>query len=385
MISIKEVLLKSISKVLSCAIPRGKVLLFFSYPNYTDNAFAIYKYIRCDSRFRTFSYVWIIDYNYPNALIVEKQIKKDYANTVVLRRNSIRSFWYYYRSKYFFFTHSLYSSFPIIHKDKRINLWHGMPLKKIGLLQENAQSVKTASDVIIASSDLFQGIMAQAFGHPLEKVIVTGMPRNDMFLEKTDFFEKEGIDSKVFKKIGIWLPTYKVSVGDNGDFVKDGVFVEGVAFLDKEGLIKFNAFLSENKYFIIIKLHPMDVLNTLDLPSYSNIRIYKSSEFNYQLYPVLGKVDFLLTDYSSVWVDYEIMNKPIGFVIDDLKEYETNRGFTIDNLISKLPGTLIEDYSSLCSFIDSKMQITKRDSLWNCYKDFNSSQRLINYLENGSI
>lgn len=260
-----------------------------------------------------------------------------------------------------------------------------MPLKKIGLLQENAQSVKTASDVIIASSDLFQGIMAQAFGHPLEKVIVTGMPRNDMFLEKTDFFEKEGIDSKVFKKIGIWLPTYKVSVGDNGDFVKDGVFVEGVAFLDKEGLIKFNDFLSENKYFIIIKLHPMDVLNTLDLPSYSNIRIYKSSEFNYQLYPVLGKVDFLLTDYSSVWVDYEIMNKPIGFVIDDLKEYETNRGFTIDNLISKLPGTLIEDYSSLCSFIDSKMQITKRDSLWNCYKDFNSSQRLINYLENGSI
>ena len=54
---------------------------------------------------------------------------------------------------------------------------------------------------------------------------------------------------------------------------------------------------------------------------------------------MIGKTDALITDYFSIYFDYMLLNKPIGFILDDLEDYKKSRGgFTYDNITEILAG-----------------------------------------------
>ena len=125
----------------------------------------------------------------------------------------------------------------------------------------------------------------------------------------------------------------------------------------------------------------MDILQQRMFPSFSTILILKQADLKCQLYPLLGNCDYLLTDYSSVWVDYEIMDKPIGFVMDDIEQYRSSRGFNFDNMDKILPGPILSSLDSLISFCETPEKYNyKRTNLFNEYKDNKSSQRLMEAL-----
>lgn len=365
-----------ISQIISLLVPKGKKILFFSYPNFTDNAYAMFRYLYNNKTYDCYKKIWIIDADSFSFEIERTRIEKEYPGVIVRNRKSIMAIYDYYSCEKFFFTHSLYSSLLTINKEKRINLWHGMPLKNIGNLQTNAPKTTVSSDFIISTSPLFQKLMAKAFDHPLEKVLITGMPRNDLFWDDTDFFSKENIIPQNYNKIGMWLPTYKRSIGDDGSIVVDGIESNGISFLGDKELEIFNEHLKKTNILIIVKLHPMDILNKKEYPLLSNIKIFRNSEFTYQLYPVLGKMDFLITDYSSVWVDFEILNKPILFVFNDIEKYQNDRGLTIDNLIEKLPGSVITNLKDLITSIGNIKKYNEQTNLWNTYKDNKSCYRI---------
>lgn len=374
-------LVRYLSRIISYIIPQSKIFVFFSYPNFTDNPYALYLYILSMAEYREYKKVWIIDYNEPGFDSRIQHIKKIDNSTIVVKRNSWGSLWYYYRSKFFFFSHSLYSSFFLKDKNKRINLWHGMPLKRIAAMQKNTTYNGVTSDLLISTSKMFQEIMARSFIQPLEKVLICGQPRNDLFWEDTNFFAETGIDKDNYSKIGLWLPTYRSSFNEDGSILNEGNFDNFLSFLRREDINVLNAILVQLNYLLIVKFHPMDVLNDEQVPNFSNIKFYNKYNFDYQLYPLLGKMDFLLTDYSSVWVDYEILNKPIGFVLNDMEQYGNDRGFTIDNLIEKLPGKIITDFESLQSFLSAPSLEHNQEIVWNKYKDNKSSERMMNYLD----
>lgn len=381
MIHIIKIIVSCISRFLSDIIPESRMMLFFSYPNFTDNSYALYIYLLSRPEYIKYKKVWIIDYNEPDYDSRIQQIVKLDANTIVVKRNSFLSLWYYYRSKYFFFTHSLYSSFVLNDRKKRINLWHGMPLKRIAALQNNTSYTGVVSDVIISTSVMFQDIMARSFMHPIEKVVICGQPRNDLFWNDTDYFVDNGIQREIYNKVGMWLPTYRSSIGDDGKVLNEGNPDCYLSFLKREDIGLLNDVLEKLNYFLIVKFHPMDILNEEQIPKCSNIKFHNKYNFDYQLYPLLGQMDFLLTDYSSVWVDYELLNKPIGFVLNDIDQYCTDRGFNIDKLIEKLPGEVITDFESLKIFLHNLPSIQNSQIVWNEYKDGKSSERLMNYLE----
>ena len=124
----------------------------------------------------------------------------------------------------------------------------------------------------------------------------------------------------------------------------------------------------------------MDALQTYVFPKFKNILIIKPSEFSYQLYPFLGSCDYLLTDYSSVFIDFDITGKPMGFVMDDIDEYRNTRGLYFDDLESVLPGPIIQDYDSLVSFI--KDPVRKPSSIvLNDFNDNHSSERILKIIK----
>ena len=69
------------------------------------------------------------------------------------------------------------------------------------------------------------------------------------------------------------------------------------------------------------------------------------------LYPLVGRADALLTDYSSVYIDYLLLDRPIGFVTDDWDAYRNSRGFVFDDPRAVMPGPFLTDYAELTTFL----------------------------------
>ena len=105
---------------------------------------------------------------------------------------------------------------------------------------------------------------------------------------------------------------------------------------------------------------------------------------NVGLYSVLRETDILLSDYSSVIVDYLLLNKPIAMVFSDMSDYKENRGFHFNNIEEYMPGPIISCYDELveyfinCEMINDKWE-KKRIMIRNTFNDFddgNNSKRV---------
>ncbi len=361
-----------ISKIISCIIPISqKLLVFTSFPDYTDNAYAIYKYL-IEVYPNKYKYVWLLD---------DKNYSSIGPNMVY--RFSLKGIWFYYRARFVFCTHGVNAALKLHQKNKIVNLWHGMPLKTIGSLDPTCGGYNpTSADYLVSTSAFFQDIMARAFNNmDISRVPILGQPRNDMLFESSPFFSEYKIDKDNYSQIGIWLPTFRSSI--IGDVRVDGRYQDGaISYLTEADLDNLNSTLVKHNTLLLVKLHPMDILQTYIFKSYSNILIIKQKDFRVHLYPLLGNCDFLLTDYSSVWLDYEILNKPIGFVMNDINEYANSRGLLIDNLTEYLPGPILDSIEKLNTFIANPFVMTRKTGdFFNVYKDNKSCQRLVDFLE----
>lgn len=103
------------------------------------------------------------------------------------------------------------------------------------------------------------------------------------------------------------------------------------------------------------------------------------------IYHIMNAFDVLVTDYSSVYVDYLLLNRPIIFSCPDIEEYKKDRGFVVEDPSLLMPGKMVQSQASL---IESLEQIfhgediykEKRKSMlgyFHKYLDSLSSQRLL--------
>ena len=373
-------ILKKIFVFIDKVIKKEDIIIFSSFIDMTDNSYAIYEFLKKNKY--NYKLIWITRNKKKNKNLDKK--------TSIYYYKSLKGIYYYLKSKYIFGTHGLYSNFPKNPNRTRVNLWHGMPLKAILNLDLRTQKVvESQDDIIISTSEYFQVLMAKAFGVKNKQVLVTGQPRNDLLFEPTNYFIKKGIKQENYSKTLIWLPTFRNSVVNSDEtWAKDGKYEDTyISVLPFENLKEINKILMRKKYLLIIKLHPFDQLQKKKIENFSNIIILKSEELeeiNEQLYPLLGATDALLTDYSSVWIDYEILNKPIFFITHDYEEYKKTRGLLFEDFLDISPHSLIKNYDEFIKFLENyeKMDVNNRKitNKYNKYKDNNSCKRIVEYL-----
>ena len=355
--------------VLSMIIPRGKIVVFKSSPDYADNPYALFKSMVVHPAFAKYTFVWFLE-NHSTENVA--RIRNEHPS-VILPQGRIQEWWYLLRATFMIYSHSFYDDYAFAQKNKRINLWHGTGFKKSGI-DNNEKPVR--SDYLLTTNTTWQKYLAHSFVLPEDHVWPVGEPRTDLMFTPTDFFEQMNINKEAFNSIGIWLPTFRKHIlldTQEGQF--DTSKIAGFSMQDFESL---DTFLRQIKGLLIIKLHMYDKLQELTFPDYTNIKIIKPKDFKGQLYPLLGATDYLITDYSSVSFDYDILNRPMAFVINDIKQYTDYRGFYEQDIEKKLPGIIINSLDELKRFIEHPSQYKKETGhQFNDHKDANVCCRVI--------
>jgi CDP-glycerol glycerophosphotransferase (TagB/SpsB family) len=275
-------------------------------------------------RVNDYQLVWLVK----NKILAEERLRQDYPDfssdrVKVVQKNTLRGLFCFLRSRYVFFTHGVYWFAHAGFHQTVVNLWHGMPIKKIGVQLEERASVELPfAHYSIATSDFFADVIADSLRVPREHVLVTGLPRNEWILTPTPehVAVKEGRSRMV-----VWLPTYRQLevdgyVIENSTDVPDPLSASSLADLDRK--------LQGIDLLLVLKLHPGDIRNRDSWPGYKNIRVLRDADFRAEglnVYKLLACADALITDFSSVAIDYLTVNKPIGVFAPDRSTY--TRGF----------------------------------------------------------
>lgn len=216
-----------------------------------------------------------------------------------------------------------------------VETWHGTPLKKIGgeehensMAPDRAKTIKKGLDsstIRCAQSEYDRNIFARIFHADKDAILLCDLPRNDS-LTKYSESEKQIIRTKLRlplnKKVILYTPTYREYLVDsqNNTYIAPPINLEKWRReLSSEFVLLFRAHYSVRK--------SLDLKNDgfiIDATDYTNIN---------DLYAIS---DLMISDYSSTYFDYSILDKPILCFAYDLTEYEEKRGLYL-NLAESLP------------------------------------------------
>ncbi len=209
---------------------------------------------------------------------------------------------------------------------KKIQLWHGVGFKYINKMLPvslkseirnfliGGRDPQKCYSVISTSPFYTRNVFSKAF--ETCTIWETGYPRNDLFFRNirdedlifadVELIKKvDKIKSKGYKVV-LYAPTLRET---GGDPIRDGALDSGV----------LTNFLISRKIVMVIKFHP-DPDFEHAVFSQRNILFY---DYEKDVYPLLRCVDCLVTDYSSIYMDFLLIDKPIIFFPYDLDKYIT--------------------------------------------------------------
>ena len=234
-------------------------------------------------------------------------------------------------------------------KYKIINLWHGVPLKTIGMEQGNLSWFTRKYykylfadnyEAVVTTSHELVPVMSRSFLVEPERVKVWGQPRNDMLFVRqsaSEILEKiyensDGDDTSIQQsdKFILYAPTFRDHAPTKLFPFAEFDSVNGNRQKAEEELFSF---LEKNRIFLCIRMHLYDTtgcewLKELDRPG-SRIR-FLNEDRAADIMEILNIFDLLITDYSSIYIDYLITEKPIIFLPYDREEYLKDRGLNFD-------------------------------------------------------
>lgn len=257
-----------------------------------------------------------------------------------------------------------------------IQLWHGMgSFKKFAGSSETdpevlAELKKANENVtnILASARGIRKNYAQAFLVPEEKVLAIGCPQADYYFAPHDMgrwrkqFDRSYPEAKG-KKLILYAPTFR------DERKKDEELLCHFDFL------RFQRELGD-EYCLMVRLHPKIhggnvPEGIIDMTGYPNIR------------KLLLLTDVLIADYSSIAVEYALLERPVYLYAFDKDWYlKYDRGFYYD-YEKHAPGPILTDMGELiCAIKEERWDREKVRAfarLHNDYFDDQSSKRVVDY------
>lgn len=262
-----------------------------------------------------------------------------------------------------------------------IYLGHGIPMKKMGLQTTAWQKYGKRYQMqkysyMAACSPLEQELHKAGFAMDMNNVWVSGLPRNDYLLSAT---KDETLIEKhpcLNQKVILYAPTWREET-QSAEFFPFKDF-------DAEQL---DAFLEKEQAYILIRGHKEDIKRADELSRFDVSKMKRVIKADQDLFPdvyeLLPYVDVLVSDYSSMWIDYLLLDRPIIFVPYDLEEYKKTKGLFLE-FEENAPGFKANSCKEFVSQIETYLHKPQQHANWrkdirdmyHTYQDGNSSERV---------
>lgn len=324
--------------------PKRETAFVFTWPAFDDTARALIPALE-GTRVKGITYAAAGD-------IVAGGRPREWGEKVhVVAKKSWRGLWAMLRSRYVFSTHQCYTS-RLPRNVCSVNVWHGMPIKRIGWLHHRGTAPCMRYE--LATSPFWVPIM-EACMRPWGEVVVTPLPRYDRFCALTREAVCErlgGVEAREARKILLWAPTYRKTA--IGDVEKDGKDWGNPVQMPDYDADDFEAFLAQRRCLCILKPHPLGPRPALRLRGH--FRILDEGALRaagITLYPLLGATDILLTDISSIYVDFLLLDRPVIHTFADCETYAASRGFTFSWGREDLGGPMVGSMAGVKQAIDA--------------------------------
>lgn len=372
---LKDYVYKLFFRILSLVseiIPKKKKVLFLGGIEFCDNVEAMFRYCNENGDYEIVALTEkTINYNLRDGAKVEPRTKINVIREIMTSRVIV--------------DYSLQGyAWGKTKKQVYLQLWHGSPLKSLGKSTDN--DLGKNYTLVILASDLFRKEMQRALNVSNKNIVVKGFPRNDDLFRRIGDFDQFHLNEHHINII--WMPTFRHGIGRE-ETEKD------LPIVDKENVIILEEYLKRNNIKLYIKPHPLQqneynsVLENCKEQSIEIICNQQLMKADVPLYSFVGQMDALITDYSSVFFDYLLLDRPIGFTIDDMEEYGQNRGFVFDNPLDYMPGEKLHSIDDLVNFIDHvatgidewREERKKVNDLVNYYQDNHNCERCVTLIQ----
>ncbi|MCP4155535.1 MAG: hypothetical protein GY757_47870, partial [bacterium] len=244
---------------------------------------------------------------------------------------------YLYRAACFYFDNMTWQrKYPLLRNygARIIHMSHGVGLKlteKMLIPEEFMKKLTPGeekqlnskifqNDLLVSTSEFYaRNVSAPAYNTPPERIVCSGYPKNDLFyrhIRGSNIFTDKETDARLDelkkngRKIIVYAPTFRDM---DREFKYAGI-------IDYKNL---NRYLAANGMVLVIKGHTSAVaeIKIEDREKLSHIVFYSSGRDGY---PMLKKADLLITDYSSIYMDFLHSGKPVIFFTYDYDEYVKN-------------------------------------------------------------
>lgn len=243
-----------------------------------------------------------------------------------------------------------------------VQMWHGIPLKRVqlasfrerhqkrpavlrwGLRLQVAVTGRFARTAWFVSTSEYVTRHAFHDSFKYQRVSHAGYPRNDALFDNATKLRQINVDARVREEVvwhrkagasvGVYAPTFRQAFNDP--------FADGTIRLDELSRAAVTM-----KLLLLVKLHPwmQGRLRSTDMPGL----VFVAPESD--LYPLLPLADFLITDYSSIYFDFLLLDRPVLFFAYDLDRYlaeERSMYFEYDEMT---PGQKVATTSELVDAI----------------------------------
>lgn len=253
-----------------------------------------------------------------------------------------------------------------------LNTWHGTPLKALGRTDlENAVSIANVqanmakADWLLHPNRFTKDIMMRdymmdrVFTH---KTVIMDYPRNDALYRaefRDEIIERYGLERK---RLIAYMPTWR-GTGRDADIAEQLARTESV-ISDMQDMLRDEEVLFVNLHFLLDA--------GIDCSAYGNVRSFPSE---YETYDFLSACDVLITDYSSVSIDFAGTGKEIILYLYDYDQYRRDKGFYYD--VKELPFKKACTAEELDVCLHEPPEEYRLDDSMTCREKGNSSEKLI--------
>lgn len=285
---------------------------------------------------------------------------------------------------------------PFVAGSRLYQVWHGTGIKNVGADDPRIARRKGRSalgrfraavtgtnvpfDVMVFSSKAHMEGRKHAF--QFKDYFINGQPRNDVVFGafEGNALAELGTDQPALdrikaaraegKKVILYTPTWRKKSADQPE-----------SFFDWGALEEF---AKAQNAIVIVKPHPKDK----DYAQPSDVIVpYTAAKDVYHAFPY---VDVMISDFSSIFMDFLLTDKPLVFFQPDRDAFTSDRGFQFD-IDEILPGPIVHDQKAmhaeltkaLNADIDPYSEFRQRTLSEFCrYRDGQSCRRLMEHIKN---